>query len=246
MLERESTRSPAQNGLGRPWTVIVLSDDLTCARQWADALAQDDLHFVCDRPHRKAGGWSTFDLVVIHIGRERNHRVLSKHILQTRPRCVVVLGWPATGAERAWWLENGADDCVSQSCEPQELLARLRASLRRQQPTCLCSRSLSVGPLTLWPRERMVTLAGRTLALTTCEFALLVALAEHAGEVLGREALLEFAKGSAELAFERAVDVQISRLRAKLGDDPRQPRLLKTVRGLGYVLVGDPTAASVT
>jgi DNA-binding response OmpR family regulator len=94
-------------------------------------------------------------------------------------------------------------------------------------------------------------LDGRPLALTTCQFSLLATLTEHTGEVLGREKLLELAMGSAEHAFERAIDVQISRLRAKLRDDPRRPRLLKTVRGLGYVLVvasgatenGDPSAA---
>jgi DNA-binding response OmpR family regulator len=102
---------------------------------------------------------------------------------------------------------------------------------------------LSIGPLTLWPREQAVTLEGQPLALTTSEFSLLVILAEHAGQVLGREALIELAKGSAEETFERAIDVQISRLRANLGDDPRRPRLLKTVRGLGYVLVAEPVPA---
>jgi DNA-binding response OmpR family regulator len=222
--------------------VIVLADDLPGARQWTQALARDDLRFICDRPskhERLAGAWSTFDLVVLHVGHERANGILPRQILHEHQRCLVVLRRPASGAERAWWIDQGADDCVSEPCDEQEVLARLRASLRRQRPLA-CPRSLSVGPLMLWPRARAATLAGRPLALTTCEFSLLVILAEHAGEVLGREALLEFAKGSAELAFERSIDVQISRLRAKLGDDPRQPRLLKTVRGLGYVLVAEP------
>jgi len=225
--------------------VVVLSDDLTRARQWARMLAHEDLHFVCDRPQRHEripGAWSTFDLVVFLLGRERDNGILPRHILHEHQGCVVVLGRPATGAERAWWIENGADDCISQPSDPQELLARLRGALRRGHSSCACSCSLSVGRLTLWPRERAASLDGRTLALTTCEFSLLAALTEHAGEVLGREKLLELAKGSAEHAFERAIDVQISRLRAKLGDDPRRPRLLKTVRGLGYVLVAASSA----
>jgi DNA-binding response OmpR family regulator len=229
---------------GKPWSVVVLSDDVTRARQWVQTLAEADLRFVCagpDRHERIPGAWSAFDLVVLHLGRERAHGVLPKHILQAQQRCLVFLGRPATGAERAWWIESGADDCISQPCDRLELLARLRAALRRQPGR---SHPLNVGRLALWTRERVVTLDGRTLALTTCEFSLLIALAEHAGQVLGREALLAFAKGSAEQAFERAIDVQISRLRAKLGDDPRQPRLLKTVRGLGYVLVAEPSLVS--
>ncbi|MGD0837173.1 MAG: helix-turn-helix domain-containing protein [Polyangia bacterium] len=80
--------------------------------------------------------------------------------------------------------------------------------------------------------------------LTSSEFALLVVLAERPGQVLSREKLLDLVKGSAELAFERAIDVQISRLRVKLRDDSREPRILKTVRGVGYVLVSAESPAS--
>ena len=79
---------------------------------------------------------------------------------------------------------------------------------------------------------------------TSCEFALLAALAERTGQVVGREELLELARGTAEHTFARAIDVQISRLRVKLHDDPREPRILKTVRGVGYVLVAAEVAGS--
>ena len=75
--------------------------------------------------------------------------------------------------------------------------------------------------------------------LTAYEFALLHALAERSGRVLSRERLMELATGSAEESFDRSVDVHVSRLRHKLGDDPKRPRLLKTVRGVGYVLAGE-------
>jgi len=81
-----------------------------------------------------------------------------------------------------------------------------------------------------------VTLGGRVLGLTTYEFALLKALAERAGRVLSREQLMDMVRGNAEEAFDRSIDVHISHLRQKLGDDPRNPRLLKTVRGAGYML----------
>ena len=80
------------------------------------------------------------------------------------------------------------------------------------------------------------SIEGRPLQLTSYEFALLRALAEHAGRVLSRERLLELAKGNADEAFDRSIDVRISRLRHKLGDDSRHPSLLKTIRGSGYML----------
>ena len=83
------------------------------------------------------------------------------------------------------------------------------------------------------------TLSGKPLALTTVEFALLRVLAERAGRVLSRDQLLELLHGSADEAFDRSIDVHVSRLRSKLGDDPRNPQRLKTVRGVGYVLTPD-------
>jgi DNA-binding response OmpR family regulator len=80
---------------------------------------------------------------------------------------------------------------------------------------------------------------GRRLSLTSYEFSLLRVLAERSGRVLGRESLLELLQGSAEGAFDRSIDVHISRLRQKIEEDPRNPRYLKTIRGAGYVLVAD-------
>jgi DNA-binding response OmpR family regulator len=96
-----------------------------------------------------------------------------------------------------------------------------------------------VGRLALDPSARRATLGGKALALTGHEFSLLYALAARAGRVLDREQLIELAGGSADEAFDRSVDVHVSRLRQKLGDDPRQPRLLKTVRGAGYMLAAE-------
>jgi two-component system, OmpR family, response regulator len=92
------------------------------------------------------------------------------------------------------------------------------------------------------PGARRATLDGRELALTGYEFDLLKALADRAGRVLSREQLMELARGSAEESFDRSIDVHVSRLRQKLGDDPKRPRLLKTVRGAGYVLAAEDGA----
>ncbi len=149
-------------------------------------------------------------------------------------------------ADRIVGLELGADDYLPKPYSPRELLARVRAHVRRArgQAGPRVSTSIDVGPLHLDPGALHATLDGRALGLTAYEFAILLALAEQPGRVLSREALLERAKGNAEDAFDRSIDVRISRLRGKLGDDPKQPRLLKTVRGAGYLLAVDVGDAS--
>jgi two-component system OmpR family response regulator len=139
--------------------------------------------------------------------------------------------------ERVSGLELGADDYVVKPFSSAELLARIRAAVRRYRGKAgPASRPLQVGRLELDPARLSATLDGRMLELTAYEFALLYALAERAGRVLGREHLLDLVKNSAEEAFDRSIDGHISRLRRKLGDDPKHPRLLKTIRGAGYLL----------
>ena len=140
-------------------------------------------------------------------------------------------------AERILGLEAGADDYLAKPFSLGELLARIRAQARRACGTLsAAAQTLAVGALRLYPRALFATLEGRALKLTSYEFALLKALAERAGSVLGREALMELIRGAPDEAFDRSIDAHISRLRRKLGDDPRDPKLLKTVRGFGYLL----------
>ena len=140
-------------------------------------------------------------------------------------------------ADRVLGLETGADDYLAKPFSSRELLARLHALVRRGRGTLGPPREvLRVGDLELSPREDAATLAGRPLHLTTAEFVLLRVLAERAGRVLSREQLLDLTKGSADEAFDRSIDAHVSRLRQKLHDDPRRPRLLRTIRGAGYLL----------
>ncbi|MBX3262519.1 MAG: response regulator transcription factor [Labilithrix sp.] len=140
-------------------------------------------------------------------------------------------------ADRVVGLEGGADDYIAKPFSSRELLARVRAHARRARGgSGPAKRSLQVGRLVIDVDAMHASLDGVTLALTTYEFMLLRALAERAGRVLTREQLVDIVRGSAEEAFDRSVDVHVSHLRAKLGDDPRSPRIIKTVRGVGYML----------
>jgi len=142
-------------------------------------------------------------------------------------------------ADRVLGLEVGADDYVTKPFSPRELLARIRATVRRVRGQAgPAKQAIRVGGLMLDPQRMTVTLDDRPVELTAYEFAILRALAQRPGQVLSREQLLDLAKGSAELSFDRSIDVHVSRLRAKLGDDSRSPRILKTVRGVGYLLAG--------
>ena len=146
-------------------------------------------------------------------------------------------------ADRVLGLESGADDYVTKPFSPRELLARIRANVRRVRGQAGPERdTIQVGKLVLDPARMAVTLDGKTVDVTAYEFAILRALAQRPGRVLSREQLLDLAKGSADLSFDRSIDVHVSRLRAKLGDDSRSPKILKTVRGAGYMLAGNDQA----
>jgi len=143
-------------------------------------------------------------------------------------------------ADRVMGLEGGADDYIAKPFSSRELLARIRAHARRARGDVgPPSELVHAGPLSIDPVSRRATLNGEDLALTTYEFDLLRVFVEREGRVLSREQLVDLVRGSAEEAFDRSIDVHISHLRKKLQDDPRHPRMLKTVRGVGYLLAID-------
>jgi DNA-binding response OmpR family regulator len=149
---------------------------------------------------------------------------------------VVMLTAKGDPLDRVIGLEIGADDYLPKPFEPRELLARLRAVLRRPPLAAEpAAQVLRFGRLEIDLGARAVRLGGDPRVLTAYQFDLLVALAERAGRVLSREQLLDAVKGEAFDPFDRSIDVHIGRLRAAIEDDARQPRRIITVRGAGYV-----------
>ena len=136
--------------------------------------------------------------------------------------------------DRVVGLEIGADDYMPKPFEPRELLARLRAILRRR-PSARGPDVLRFGRLEIDRGARAVRVDGTERSLTSRQFTLLVALAEKAGRVLSRDSLMDLVKGETLEAFDRSIDVHVSRIRAAIEDDPKKPRRILTVRGAGYV-----------
>ena len=136
-------------------------------------------------------------------------------------------------------LELGADDYIRKPAEPRLVLARLKAHLRRQQRASDAAQppAITFGEIEIDIDRREVKRAGSLLVLTDAEFDLLVALTSRAGEIVDRDTLFQGARGVEYDGLDRSIDMRVSRLRKLLGDDPTQPRIIKTVRGRGYLFV---------
>jgi DNA-binding response OmpR family regulator len=146
---------------------------------------------------------------------------------------IVILTARDEEADRVIGLELGADDYLTKPFSPRELVARVRAVLRRADPGPADTRTLDVGPLRVDLRTRSAAVAGAPLRLRTLEFELLAELARNAGNVVGRDRLLDRVWGLSFAGGTRTVDVHVATLRKKLG----RPELIQTVRGVGYRLL---------
>lgn len=216
--------------------VLLIDDDARMYELLSQYLAQNGLHVT----HAADGGRglaaleaSAYDAVLLDVmmpgmdGLEVCRRIRAKSAIP-----ILMLTARGDETDRVVGLELGADDYLPKPFSPRELLARLRAVLRRAQPTTVAER-LEAGGVTVDMAAREVRLGERRVELTGLEFDLLVALVRRAGRVIPREALLSEAGRSDTVVGERTVDVHISHLRQKLGDEGA--RLIKTVRGVGYV-----------
>ena len=187
-----------------------------------------------------------FDVVLLDVmlpgidGLEVCRQIRAAPELASTP--VVMLTAKGDDVDKIVGLELGADDYLAKPFNPRELLARIRAVLRRAAtpgtPTSGKTR-LRNGPIEIDFDAREVLVDGKRLVLTHYEFELLASLARAAGRVLSREHLLDTLKGEEYESFDRSIDVHISKLRAKIEVNPKEPRYIKTVRGVGYVFTRD-------
>ncbi len=166
---------------------------------------------------------------------------------ETRP--IIMLTARDEAVDRVIGLEMGADDYVGKPFDPRELVARIDAVLRRGAQTTTAAPVLQGGVFRFgdWSFDRatrQISRAGESVALTSGEFALLNALIGNPGRPMKRERLLELTRGDDNESFDRAIDVQIHRLRRLIEEDPAHPRYLQTVWGVGYVFVPDADTAA--
>jgi DNA-binding response OmpR family regulator len=223
--------------------VLVVDDDARLFELLAGYLSQHEVALVHAKDGRdglarlEGGG---FDAILLDVmmpgldGLEVLRRVRQKDRIP-----VIMLTARGDESDRVVGLELGADDYIAKPFSPRELLARLRAVLRRAQPDASGER-LSAGGIVIDVGARTTEVDGKVVDLTGLEFDILVALLRRAGRVVPRNALLSEAGRGDVVVSERTVDVHISRLRKKIGDDPRSPQRIKTVRGVGYVLPREP------
>ncbi|WP_394837104.1 response regulator transcription factor [Pendulispora rubella] len=225
-----------------PTRVLLIDDDVRLYELLASYLEQNGFTVtaVSDGPQGLAAlGNGTFDAVLLDVmmpgmdGLEVLRRIREKNRIP-----VLMLTAKGDETDRVVGLEIGADDYVPKPFSPRELLARLRAVLRRAAPDAIDQR-IRVGDIAIEVGCRQVSFSGKPVDLTGVEFDILLALARRPGRVVAREALLAEAGRGDVTVGDRTVDVHISHLRQKLGDDPKSPRLIKTVRGVGYVLARD-------
>ena len=221
-----------------PQRILLIEDDARLAGMVAEYLGEAGFRVVVE-PRGGSGierlAREPFDALVLDLmlpdlgGLEVCRRVREKNALP-----ILMLTARGDPADRIVGLELGADDYLPKPFEPRELLARLRAILRRGSPGAARG-ALRFGRLEIDRDARVVRLDGGEKALTGYQFALLLALSGHAGRVLSREQLMDLVKGEPLEAFDRSIDVHISRIRAAIEDDPKKPRRILTVRGAGYV-----------
>ena len=222
---------------GSPLSILLCSAEPQRLQLLEAGLKQQSMLVTVEAdPGLLGGNARHFDAVVMEVhGSDALKQCEQLRQRSTVPILLVCAQWDNETSIAA--LEAGADDCLPMSIDARMLIARLHVLMRRWRGWAKAARTqVKVGPLLLDLGTQTAWLEGRELLLTGYEFGLLRVLAERSGQVLGREELMELVKGNSEEAFDRSIDVHVCRIRAKLGADFRHRRLLRTVRGIGYLL----------
>ncbi|MGX6647466.1 response regulator [Maricaulaceae bacterium MS644] len=229
--------------------VLVVDDDVQILELIEGVLSRNGITVACAQSTREADRrLEVFqaDLIVLDLMMAGEDGLeYCRRLRQTVALPIIMLTALAEDVDRIVGLEVGADDYLPKPFNPRELVARIRAVMRRGGARATArpqSRTtvLRFGRFKLHPsRLHLERDDGGSIALTSGEFALLLALVENAPQVLSRDRLLDLSRGAAANPFDRSIDSQISRLRGKIEANPRRPEYIKTVRNLGYAFAAD-------
>jgi DNA-binding response OmpR family regulator len=222
--------------------ILIIDDDVRLADMVGAYLTQAG--FAVDARHTAASGIAAvtdrrpdaprYDAVVLDIMLpDLGGLEVCRHLRAASDVSILMLSARGEDADRIVGLELGADDYLPKPFNPRELQARLGAILRRRQGEA--GNALRFGRLEIDAGSRAVRIDGAEVGLTSYQFDLLHALAQNAGKVLSRDRLMDLVKGEELEAFDRSIDVHVSRIRAVIEDDPAHPRRIITVRGSGYL-----------
>ena len=222
--------------------VLLADDDVELAGMLTEYLEREGFTVTAVHDGEAAARLAlsgSYQIVVLDVMMPKQDGIETlRQIRQTSRVPVVMLTARGDDVDRIVGLELGADDYVPKPCTPRELVARLRAILRRAQGGAnvggAAAGPLEIGALKLWPEKRRAEWRSRELVLTSIEFNVLEVLMKNAGRVVSKHEISEQALGRPLARFDRSIDVHLSAIRQKLGDGAR---LIRTVRGLGYHLV---------
>jgi len=221
--------------------ILLIDDDTELCGMLVEYLESEE--FNVDQVHDGLAGVSqaqnnNYDAIVLDVMMPRmdGFSVL-RELRPTNTTPVIMLTAKGEDIDRIVGLEMGADDYLPKPCNPRELVARIKAILRRTQLAPPVQDEIISGELKVIPKARKAFFANEELPLTSSEYNLLEALARQVGQVVDKETLSEEALGKKLTAYDRSIDMHMSKLRQKLGDDEQQ--LIQTVRGLGYQLTSE-------
>ncbi len=231
-----------------PWQVLIVEDDLRLAELTRDYLESNGLKVSLEGDGARAAQRIVDeqpDLVILDLMLPGEDGLsICRKVRNQYDGPILMLTARTDDSDQVQGLDMGADDFVCKPVHPRVLLARIHALLRRSdtaEPAAQASRRLVFGPLTVDNALREAWLNEQTIELTSAEFDLLWLLVTNAGRILSREEIFTALRGVAYDGQDRSIDVRISKIRPRIGDDPIHPRLIKTVRNKGYLFV--PEAA---
>ena len=221
--------------------VLIIDDDIELSNMLAEYLESEE--FMVDKVHDGLAGVTqaqsaNYDAIVLDVMMPKmdGFSVL-RELRPTNTTPVIMLTAKGEDIDRIVGLEMGADDYLPKPCNPRELVARIKAVLRRTQLVPPIQDEIVSGDLKVIPKARKAFFADEELPLTSSEYNLLEVLARQVGQVVDKETLSEQALAKKLTVYDRSIDMHMSKLRQKLGDDEQQ--LIQTVRGKGYQLTSE-------